>query len=39
LLPNLAAGKRRRLLQVGARYAEFGSWLNQDSGNVRAAAH
>ena len=26
-----------RLLQVGARYAEFASWLNQDSGNVRAA--
>jgi diaminohydroxyphosphoribosylaminopyrimidine deaminase / 5-amino-6-(5-phosphoribosylamino)uracil reductase len=28
-----------RLLQVGARYAEFASWLNQDSGNVRAATH
>ena len=37
LLPNLAGGKRRRLLQVGARFAEFASWLNQDSGNVRAA--
>ena len=28
-----------RLLQVGARYAEFASWLNQDSGNLRAATH
>jgi hypothetical protein len=26
-------------LQVGARYAEFASWLNQDSGNARAATH
>jgi hypothetical protein len=26
-------------LQVGARYAEFASWLNQDSGNTRAATH
>jgi hypothetical protein len=26
-------------LRVGARYAEFASWLNQDSGNVRAAMH
>jgi transcriptional regulator with XRE-family HTH domain len=39
LLPNLAGPRRVRLLQVGARYAEFGSWLNQDSGNVRAATH
>jgi transcriptional regulator with XRE-family HTH domain len=39
LLPNLAGPKRVRLLQVGARYAEFASWLNQDSGNVRAAMH
>jgi transcriptional regulator with XRE-family HTH domain len=39
LLPNLAGAKRVRLLQVGARYAEFTSWLNQDSGNVRAATH
>jgi transcriptional regulator with XRE-family HTH domain len=37
LLPNLAGPRRVRLLQVGARYAEFASWLNQDSGNVRAA--
>jgi hypothetical protein len=39
LLPNLAGPRRPRLLQVGARYAEFASWLNQDSGNVRAATH
>jgi transcriptional regulator with XRE-family HTH domain len=39
LLPNTADAKRRRLLQVGARYAEFASWLNQDSGNTRAATH
>jgi hypothetical protein len=39
LLPNLAGPKRVRLLQVGARYAEFASWLNQDSGNLRAATH
>jgi transcriptional regulator with XRE-family HTH domain len=39
LLPNLGGARRVRLLQVGARYAEFGSWLNQDSGNVRAAIH
>jgi transcriptional regulator with XRE-family HTH domain len=39
LLPNLAGAKRARLLQVGARYAEFASWLNQDSGNARAATH
>jgi transcriptional regulator with XRE-family HTH domain len=39
LLPNLVGARRVRLLQVGARYAEFGSWLNQDSGNVRAATH
>jgi transcriptional regulator with XRE-family HTH domain len=39
LLPNLAGTKRSRLLQVGARYAEFASWLNQDSGNARAAMH
>src|SRR5829696_497673 len=39
LLPNLVGARRVRLLQVGARYAEFTSWLNQDSGNVRAATH
>jgi hypothetical protein len=39
LLPNTAGAKRWRLLQVGARYAEFASWLNQDSGNTRAATH
>jgi transcriptional regulator with XRE-family HTH domain len=39
LVPNTAGTKRRCLLQVGARYAEFASWLNQDSGNARAAAH
>jgi hypothetical protein len=39
LLPNLAGARRIRLLQVGARYAEFASWLNQDSGNLRAATH
>jgi hypothetical protein len=39
LLPNVAGAKRVRLLEVGARYAEFGSWLNQDSGNARAATH
>ena len=39
LLPNLVGAKRSRLLQVGARYAEFASWLNQDSGNARAATH
>jgi transcriptional regulator with XRE-family HTH domain len=39
LLPNIAVARRRRLLQVGARYAEFASWLNQDGGNARAATH
>jgi len=39
LLPNLTGPRRGRLLQVGARYAEFTSWLNQDSGNLRAATH
>jgi transcriptional regulator with XRE-family HTH domain/tetratricopeptide (TPR) repeat protein len=39
LLPNVAGAKRVRLLQVGARYGEFASWLNQDSGNARAATH
>jgi transcriptional regulator with XRE-family HTH domain len=39
LLPNTAGAKRRNLLQVGARYAELASWLNQDSGNARAATH
>ena len=39
LLPNLVGARRVRLLQVGARYAEFASWLNQDSGNLRAATH
>jgi hypothetical protein len=39
LLPNIAGATRSRLLQVGARYAEFASWLNQDSGNTRAATH
>jgi transcriptional regulator with XRE-family HTH domain len=39
LLPNLVGARRVRLLQVGARYAEFTSWLNQDSGNLRAATH
>jgi len=39
LLPNLIGPRRGRLLQVGARYAEFASWLNQDSGNLRAATH
>jgi tetratricopeptide (TPR) repeat protein len=39
LLPNLAGARRVRLLQVGARYAEFASWLNQDSGDARAATH
>jgi transcriptional regulator with XRE-family HTH domain/tetratricopeptide (TPR) repeat protein len=39
LLPNIAGAKRVCLLQVGARYAEFASWLNQDSGNARAATH
>jgi transcriptional regulator with XRE-family HTH domain len=39
LLPNLAGARRVRLLQVGARYGEFASWLNQDSGNLRAATH
>jgi transcriptional regulator with XRE-family HTH domain/tetratricopeptide (TPR) repeat protein len=39
LLPNLAGAKRVRLLQVGARYGEFASWLNQDSGNAWAATH
>jgi transcriptional regulator with XRE-family HTH domain len=39
LLPNIVGAKRVRLLQVGARYAEFASWLNQDSGNARAATH
>jgi transcriptional regulator with XRE-family HTH domain len=29
LLPNLAGARRGRLLQVGARYAEFASWLNR----------
>jgi transcriptional regulator with XRE-family HTH domain len=39
LLPNITGAKRVRLMQVGARYAEFASWLNQDSGNARAATH
>jgi transcriptional regulator with XRE-family HTH domain len=39
LLPSLVGARRVRLLQVGARYAEFTSWLNQDSGNLRAATH
>jgi transcriptional regulator with XRE-family HTH domain len=39
LLPNISGAKRVRLLQVGAHYAEFGSWLNHDSGNARAATH
>jgi transcriptional regulator with XRE-family HTH domain len=39
LLPNITGTKRVHLLQVGARYAEFASWLNQDSGNARAATH
>jgi hypothetical protein len=39
LLPNLVGPRRVRLLQVGARYGEFASWLNQDSGNLRAATH
>jgi transcriptional regulator with XRE-family HTH domain len=39
LLPNVVGAKRVRLLEVGARYAEFASWLNQDSGNARAATH
>jgi transcriptional regulator with XRE-family HTH domain len=39
LLPNVAGARRIRLLQVGARYGEFASWLNQDSGNARAATH
>jgi hypothetical protein len=39
LLPNLVGARRVRLLQVGARYAEFTSWLNQDSGNLWAATH
>jgi transcriptional regulator with XRE-family HTH domain len=39
LLPNIAGARRIGLLQVGARYAEFASWLNQDSGNARAAMH
>jgi transcriptional regulator with XRE-family HTH domain/tetratricopeptide (TPR) repeat protein len=39
LLPNIAGAKRVRLLQVGARYGEFASWLNQDSGNAWAATH
>jgi hypothetical protein len=28
-----------RRCPVGGRYAEFASWLNQDSGNARAATH
>jgi transcriptional regulator with XRE-family HTH domain len=39
LLTSTAGAQRIRLLQVGARYAEFASWLNQDSGNARAATH
>jgi hypothetical protein len=39
LLASTTGAKRRRLLQIGARYAEFASWLNQDSGNPRAATH
>jgi transcriptional regulator with XRE-family HTH domain/tetratricopeptide (TPR) repeat protein len=39
LLPNVAGAKRVQLLNVGARYAEFASWLNQDSGNARGATH
>ena len=39
LLPNLVGARRVRLLEVSARYAEFASWLNQDSGNTQAATH
>jgi transcriptional regulator with XRE-family HTH domain/tetratricopeptide (TPR) repeat protein len=39
LLPNIGGARRVRILQVGARYAEFASWLNQDSGSARAATH
>jgi transcriptional regulator with XRE-family HTH domain len=39
LLPNVAGPRRVQLLNVGARYAEFASWLNQDSGNGRGATH
>jgi transcriptional regulator with XRE-family HTH domain len=39
LLPNISGARRIRLLQVGVRYAEFASWLNQDSGNAHAAMH
>ncbi|GAA4687927.1 helix-turn-helix domain-containing protein [Promicromonospora umidemergens] len=32
-----AGPSRKQLLYVGARFAEFIGWLNQDSGNIRAA--
>ncbi|MGI5190348.1 helix-turn-helix domain-containing protein [Promicromonospora sp. CA-289599] len=32
-----AGPSRKQLLYVGARFAEFIGWLNQDSGNIRSA--
>lgn len=37
LLPTATGTERTRLLYVGARFAEFTGWLNQDSGDLRAA--
>ncbi|WP_369371716.1 helix-turn-helix domain-containing protein [Promicromonospora sp. Populi] len=37
LLPTAVGAERFRLLYVGARFAEFTGWLNQDGGDLRAA--
>jgi transcriptional regulator with XRE-family HTH domain len=37
LLAGASGGARKELLQVGARYGEFTSWLYQDAGNAQAA--
>ncbi|MEA2618839.1 MAG: hypothetical protein QOE72_4622 [Chloroflexota bacterium] len=39
LLAVATGYERSELLSVGARYAEFASWLNQDSGNAPAAGY
>lgn len=37
LLGDATGQARRDLLEVGTRYAEFGSWVNQDAGNIPVA--
>jgi tetratricopeptide (TPR) repeat protein len=38
LLTGSSGRARTELLEVGARYGEFTSWLSQDAGNAQAAA-